>query len=110
MAKEKSISLFGSPSHLPQANAEEPSKEPVMPSKWRETGRKIGAETLLSILYFANGKTIHLPKMSAARRLIRNENMLKDYKNGVVYTELAQKYGISERWVRELCKSLLNKE
>lgn len=81
----------------------------MRPLKWRKTGLKIGVETLLSILYFANGKTIHLPKMSSARRLIRNENLLKDYKNRGSYAELAQKYGISERWTRELCKSLLNK-
>ncbi|MGL5722512.1 MAG: hypothetical protein ACRCY4_08945, partial [Brevinema sp.] len=49
---------------------------------------------------------IHLPNMQAVNRLIRNENLKKDYKNGVSYMNLAQKYGISERWTRHLCKCL----
>jgi DNA-directed RNA polymerase sigma subunit (sigma70/sigma32) len=43
-------------------------------------------------------------KLSFDRKLTRNEQIILDKRNGMTYTELSNKYGVSKRRVQQIVK------
>ena len=70
----------------------------------KEIAKKIGLDNLLILADMLGGTTFYLPKADSLTRPVRNQHIKDDF-NGYNHVELAVKYNVSERWVRELCGS-----
>lgn len=68
----------------------------------REIAKKIGIENLLALADMLGGTTFYLPKADSLIRPVRDQH-IKDEFNGYNHVDLAHKYNVTERWVRELC-------
>lgn len=68
----------------------------------REIAEKIGIENLLTLADLLGGVTFYLPKTDTLMRPVRDRHIKEEF-TGYNHVELARKYNISERWVRELC-------
>ncbi len=69
---------------------------------WRKVAREIGPENLCKMLRLVGGATIYIPKLESILRPIRDEHIKAEF-NGWNYLELAQKYNLTDRAVREIC-------
>ena len=61
----------------------------------------------LAILHCFGGQEVNIPSIESAKRLVRNELILKNYREGKTYTELAQEFHISERWIRVIINIMI---
>jgi Mor family transcriptional regulator len=61
----------------------------------------IGIENTLKIANMYQGTGLYLPKLDSVLTKIRDRNIRKEF-NGYNYRELAHKYNLTERWIREL--------
>ena len=61
---------------------------------------RIIAETKLCSV--VGGSTIYLQKPESVLRPVRDAHIKAEF-NGYNHPELARKYGVTERWVRQLC-------
>ena len=66
-----------------------------------------GRTKALAILHCYGRQAIRIPTIESAKRLIRNELILKQYRAGKTYTELSQEFTISERWIRIIIHILI---
>lgn len=67
----------------------------------RELAELIGLETYLKLVEFLGGCTIYIAKADKIESIMRNRK-IKDEFNGSNYQELALKYNLSERRVRDI--------
>ncbi|MGL4562812.1 MAG: Mor transcription activator family protein [Brevinema sp.] len=51
-------------------------------------------------MYYFGRRSVHIPSLSSAKRLIRNEEIYRSYKLGSSYQDLSTEFQISERWIR----------
>jgi Mor family transcriptional regulator len=70
--------------------------------KCREIAERIGIDNFITLTEILGGVTFYLPKLDSLTKPIRDQH-IKDEFTGYNHYELAMKYNISERWVRELC-------
>jgi len=75
----------------------------------REIARRIGVDNLLTLAEMLGGTTFYLPKADTLMRPLRNLQIKSEF-NGYNHIELAIKYNVSERWVRELCGEGVSKD
>ena len=68
----------------------------------KEIARKIGIENLIILTEMLGGTTFYLPKLESLVRPVKNQSIKAEF-NGYNHIELALRYNVSERWVRELC-------
>lgn len=73
-----------------------------IPEPYREIAAAIGVENLLRLAEIKGGATIYVPKPEAVVRPARDARLKEEF-TGYNHTELARKYQLSERWVREIC-------
>lgn len=69
---------------------------------WRTVAETIGVEHLYQFTEIAGGATLYIPKPDSLLRPVRDAHIKEEF-NGWNYFELAQKYGVTERWVRQVC-------
>ncbi len=62
----------------------------------------IGVESFYKLTEAIGGSTVYIPKPDALTRPIRDAHIKADF-NGWNHIELARKYDVTERWVRQLC-------
>lgn len=62
----------------------------------------IGVENYYKLCSVAGGSTIYLQKPESVLRPVRDAHIKAEF-NGYNHPELARKYGVTERWVRQLC-------
>lgn len=74
-----------------------------------EIANKLGLEVAMKIAKMFQGSQIYFPKLEKTCSPKRKE-LIKTEFNGYNFKELAQKYGYSERWIREICSDLTSKE
>jgi Mor family transcriptional regulator len=76
---------------------------------WAEMARIIGIERLLALCEVFGGTTIYIPKKERVLQHARNEAIRRefDYQN---YRQLASKYGLSERRIRQIVAESLSAE
>ncbi|MGL4389084.1 MAG: Mor transcription activator family protein [Brevinema sp.] len=60
----------------------------------------------LALIYYFGRKSVHIPTLSSAKRLIRNENIYDSFKAGSSYQVLAHTFQISERWIRIIVEAM----
>jgi Mor family transcriptional regulator len=80
---------------------EELTLELIPEGLYRSIAEAIGVSNFLIITEMLGGSTTYLPQKESILRPIRDRRILEEY-NGYNQTELAKKYGVSERWVRRL--------
>lgn len=62
----------------------------------------IGTENFYKLAEVVGGATIYIPKPESIIRPIRDARIKAEF-NGYNHPELAKKYGVTERWVKQLC-------
>lgn len=68
----------------------------------RAIAEKIGINNLIELTKLAGGLTFYVPKAESILKPARDMCIKKEF-NGYNAQKLAIKYGLSEKWVRELC-------
>lgn len=69
---------------------------------YRQIAEAIGTENFVKLAEVVGGATIYIPKPESITRPVR-EARIKEEFNGYNHLELARRYGVTERWVRQLC-------
>lgn len=69
---------------------------------YREIAENIGLENLIKIADLVGGAKIYIPKTESLLRPARDMQIKSEF-NGYNHNELAQRYGLTETWVREIC-------
>lgn len=69
---------------------------------YKEIAEAIGTENLIRLAEIVGGSTFYLPKPESLVRPVRDARIREEF-NGYNHLELARKYGVTERWVRQLC-------
>lgn len=69
---------------------------------YTQIAEAIGTENFYKLAEVVGGATIYIPKPESLVRPVRDAR-IKDEFNGYNHPELAKKYGVTERWVRQLC-------
>lgn len=64
----------------------------------------IGVDNFCKLAELVGGSTVYIPKVESLLRPVRDDHIRKEF-NGYNHSELAQKYGVTVRWIRELCGS-----
>lgn len=79
-------------------------KPEELPEPYKEMAKNIGIENTLKLVDLYQGAAIYFPKIEKVLIKIRDKNIRKEF-NGGNYKELAIKYGLTERWIREIVSS-----
>lgn len=74
----------------------------MIPETYRPIAEAIGIENLLKLAGLVGGTTFYLPRPESFTRPVRDEWIKAEF-NGCNHVELAQKYEVTERRVRQLC-------
>lgn len=69
---------------------------------YREIAETIGPENFVKLAELIGGATIYIPKPESLVRPVRDARIKEEF-TGYNTIELARKYGVTERWVRQLC-------
>lgn len=69
---------------------------------YRKIAETIGIGNFYELTKIVGGSTFYLPKPESVVRPVRDAHIKAEF-NGYNHPELAQKYGVSVRWVRLLC-------
>lgn len=75
----------------------------MMPGElWRRVAEAIGPENVYKLAEITGGVTVYIPRAESVTRPVRDARIKEEF-NGFNHCELAKKYDVTERWVRELC-------
>lgn len=69
---------------------------------YREIAEEIGVLNFLKIARLVGGTTFYIPKAESLMRPVRDKHIKRDF-NGYNHKDLAIKYDVTERWVRQIC-------
>lgn len=69
---------------------------------WRRVAEEIGVENVYKLAVITGGVTVYIPRAESVTRPVRDVRIKEEF-NGFNHYELAKKYDVTERWVRELC-------
>ena len=69
---------------------------------YKQIAEAIGPENFYRLAEVVGGATIYIPKPESLTRPVRDAHIKAEF-NGYNHPELARKYGVTERWVRQLC-------
>lgn len=69
---------------------------------YKQIAEAIGTGNFYKLTVLLGGATVYIPKPESLLRPVRDAH-IKDEFNGYNHVELARKYGVTERWVRQLC-------
>lgn len=75
-----------------------------LPEQYQRLAEILGIEKLFRLVEEIGGRETYFPKKDKLLQLIRDEQILKEF-NGYNHLELAKKYDLTVRWVRELCRT-----
>lgn len=70
----------------------------------RDIAEEIGIDNLLKLSVMLGGSSFYFPRIESILRPLRDRKILEEY-NGYNTAELARKYGVSQRWVKEIIKT-----
>lgn len=71
---------------------------------YRTIAEEIGVENFLKLSKLVGGATFYIPKAESILRPVRDLHIKQEF-NGYNYQELAIRYDVTERWVRQICGS-----
>lgn len=69
---------------------------------YRQVAETIGVTNFYKLAELLGGATVYIPKPESILRPVRDAHIKAEF-NGYNHPELAKKYGVTERWVRQLC-------
>lgn len=69
---------------------------------YKKIAAAIGPENFVKLAEVVGGATIYIPKPESLTRPVRDAR-IKEQFNGYNHLELARKYDVTVRWVRQLC-------
>lgn len=67
-----------------------------------------GRVKVLAILHCFSDKKLWIPNSTAAKRLVRNQNLFRKWRQGTSYSDLSQEFKIKERWIRAIITIMLH--
>ncbi len=80
-----------------------------LPEPYSTISAKIGIKNTLALAEIVGGTYIYFPKVDTITRPHRNKDIREEF-NGYNHRELAIKYNLTERWIKEICADLIKKE
>jgi len=72
-----------------------------LPDSYREVARAIGIENAVKLSSVVGGLAYYFPQIEGILRKKRDECIRREF-TGNNHRDLARKYGLTERWVREI--------
>jgi Mor family transcriptional regulator len=69
---------------------------------YRQIAEAIGVVGFYKLTEVVGGATVYIPKPESLIRPARDARIKAEF-NGYNHPELAKKYGVTERWVRQIC-------
>jgi Mor family transcriptional regulator len=69
---------------------------------YKEIATAIGTDNFVRLAEVIGGATVYIPKPESIVRPVRDARIKAEF-NGYNHLELARRYGVTERWVRQLC-------
>ncbi len=69
---------------------------------YRDIAEAIGPENFVKLAEIIGGATVYIPKADSLVRPVRDAR-IKDEFNGYNHLDLAKRYNVTERWVRQIC-------
>jgi len=69
---------------------------------YKKIAMAIGVDNFYRLTEVIGGATVYIPKSESVVRPIRDARIKEEF-NGCNHLELAKKYGVTERWVQQLC-------
>ena len=77
----------------------------ILPDSYKYIAELIGLEKAIVILENFGGSTIYIPKIDCCTRYHRNTKIVKDRDQGLTYSQIAIKYGLTSVSVRNIISS-----
>ncbi|MEF2968342.1 Mor transcription activator family protein [Paenibacillus sp. M1] len=74
----------------------------MIPDAYREFAELIGVIGFYKLAQAFGGSTIYIPKADTILRPARDHHIKQEF-NGYNHAELARKYDLTEKWIREIC-------
>lgn len=71
-------------------------------AQWKQIAELIGVEAFYKLAKEFGGATLYIPKPESIIRPVRDAKIKEEF-NGYNHPALAKKYGVTERWVRQIC-------
>ncbi|BFH17932.1 hypothetical protein WJ0W_007093 [Paenibacillus melissococcoides] len=78
----------------------------MLPMPYRKYAEWIGLDNLITLASKAGGDHVYIPTLDFFFRRVRDRRIIQEY-DGYNHREIAQKYELSERRVREICDGIL---
>ena len=69
---------------------------------YKQIAEEIGISNFYKLAEVVGGATVYIPKPESILRPARDARIKGEF-NGYNHPQLAKKYGVTERWVRQLC-------
>ena len=69
---------------------------------YKQIAEEIGVSNFYKLAEVVGGATVYIPKPESILRPARDARIKGEF-NGYNHPQLAKKYGVTERWVRQLC-------
>ena len=69
---------------------------------YTQIAEAIGIDKFYKLAEAVGGATVYIPKPESLVRPVRDTRLKAEF-NGYNHSELAKKYNVTERWVRQLC-------
>lgn len=76
-----------------------------LPEPYRQIAQLVGVQNTVRLADSFGGTHLYLPKVESALRALRDRKIREEF-NGYNHKELAKKYVLTEKWVREIVSSL----
>ncbi|WP_206460651.1 Mor transcription activator family protein [Anaerovorax sp. IOR16] len=73
----------------------------MLPEFYQQVVSIIGVDNFLNLCKEIGGTNMYIPKLDSVIRPIRDKKIRKEF-NGANYKDLAIKYNLCERWVRDI--------
>ncbi|MFF2887001.1 Mor transcription activator family protein [Paenibacillus sp. NPDC057967] len=77
----------------------------TIPERYRPIAELIGLENLIKLADYSSGDTLYIPTSEFFLRPIRDQRIRDDYRGSNSH-DLAKKYNLSERRIREICEGV----
>lgn len=74
----------------------------MLPETHKQIVSVIGINAFIALCKDYGGATLYIPKIDNIERIIRDAQIKEDYKNGMSYKEMREKYKLSEAHIRRI--------
>lgn len=78
----------------------------MIPERYRPIAELIGLENLIKLADYSKGDSLYIPSSDFFLRPIRDQRIREEYTRSNSH-QLAKKYNLSERRIREICEGLI---